>query len=121
MLATGLIIGIWWSAWHLFPMIWASRAAAGSLAMPVYLAVSVAGIFVGYLTAFRVLMVWIYHRTESTLLGMLMHVSITTSLLILSPLNISGSNLQLYSFALAAMVWMVVATIVVRLTSTQST
>jgi len=112
MLSTGLIVGIWWSAWHLLPLIWASRAAAGELAMPLYLAATVAGIFVGYLTAFRVVMVWVYDRTHSILIGMLMHVSITTSLLVLNPLNLSGGDLQLYSFTLAAMVWMVVATIV---------
>jgi CAAX protease family protein len=110
-LATGLIVGIWWSAWHLFPLIWASHAASGDLSMPVYLAATIAGVFVGYLTAFRVLMVWIYERTKSIFLGMLMHVSITASLLMLNPLGISGGNLQLYSFALAAATWVAVAVI----------
>ena len=108
-LATGLIVGVWWSAWHLFPQMWASRAAAGSLTMPAYLAATLGGVFVGYLTAFRVLMVWVYERTHSILVGMLMHVSFTASLLILNPLNLAGANLQLYSFALAAAVWLVAA------------
>ena len=110
-LATGLIVGVWWSAWHLFPQIWASRAAAGNLTVPVYLAATIAGVFVGYLTAFRVLMVWVYERTRSILVGMLMHVSFTASLLILNPLNMSGANLQVYSFALAAAIWLVAAAI----------
>jgi membrane protease YdiL (CAAX protease family) len=112
-LATGVIVGIWWSAWHLFPLIWARRAAAGDLAMPVYLIATAGGVFVGYLTAFRVLMTWVYDRTESTLVAILMHASITASLLILNPLDLSGSNLQVYSFALAAATWVVVAAIVI--------
>ena len=59
-------------------------------------------------------MVWLYDRTESLLLGMLMHVSLTASLLGLNPLDITGANLQVFSFALAAAVWLVVAVIAAR-------
>jgi CAAX protease family protein len=111
--ATGLIVGIWWSAWHLFPNIWSSGAASGELAMSVFLAATVFGIFVGYLTAFRVLMVWVYDRTESLFVAMLMHVSITASLLILNPLGISGMHLVIYSLALAAAVWILVAAVAI--------
>jgi membrane protease YdiL (CAAX protease family) len=107
-LRTGLIVGIWWSAWHLLPNVWSSRASAGELAVSVYLAATALGVFVGYLTAFRVLMVWVYDRTESLFVMVLMHVSLTASLLILNPLNISGVHLVAYSFALAASLWMVV-------------
>lgn len=31
------------------------------------------------LPAFRVLMVWVYHRTESLLVAMLMHTSLTAT------------------------------------------
>ena len=110
-LATGLIVGIWWSAWHLLPNVWSSRAASGELAVSVFLAATAIGVFVGYLTAFRVLMVWVYDRTESLFVAMLMHVSITASLLILNPLDISGEHLLVYSFALAAVVWVVVGVV----------
>jgi membrane protease YdiL (CAAX protease family) len=112
-LATGLLVGVWWSAWHLLPNIWASRASSGELAVSVFLAATVFGVFVGYLTAFRVLMVWVYDRTESLLVAMLMHMSFTASLLILNPLGISGAALMTYSFALAAAVWVVVAAVAV--------
>lgn len=112
-LATGLIVGIWWSAWHLFPLIWARQAASGDLAMPAYVAATIVGVFVGYWTVFRVLMVWIYDRTKSIFVGILMHLSITTSLLTLNPLGISGANLQLYSFALAAATWIAAGVITV--------
>jgi membrane protease YdiL (CAAX protease family) len=112
-LATGLIVGIWWSAWHLLPNVWSSRAASGNLAMSVFMTATAVGVFVGYLTAFRVLMVWLYDRTESIFLGMLMHVSITASLLTLNPLDISGAHLVAYSLALAGAVWVVVAVVAV--------
>jgi len=110
-LATGLIVGILWSAWHLLPNVWASHAASGELRMPLYFAGTAVGVFVGYLTAFRVLMVWFYDRTHSLFVAMLMHVSLTTSLLILNPLGISGANLFVFSFAFAAAVWGVVVVI----------
>jgi len=108
-LTTGLIVGLWWSAWHLLPNIWSSRAASGELAIAVYLAASALGVFVGYLTAFRVLMVWVYDRTESLAIAILMHVSFTASLLIVNPLDMAGAHLQAYSFALAGAIWVVVA------------
>ena len=111
--ATGLIVGIWWSAWHLFQLIWAREAASGDLPMSAYLAATIVGIFVGYLTAFRVLMVWLYARTDSLFLGMVAHTSFTSSLLILNPLSLAGKNLQVYSFMLAAAVWIAVVAITV--------
>lgn len=110
---TGLIVGIWWSAWHLLPNLWSSRAAAGNLAIPVYLAATAVGIFAGYLTAFRVLMAWVYDRTHSIFVAMVMHVSITASLLVLNPLEIAGAHLQAYSFVLAGTLWVIVAVVTV--------
>jgi CAAX protease family protein len=110
--ATGFIVGIWWSTWHLLPNVWASRAASGELAVSVFLAATGIGLFVGYLTAYRVLMVWVYDRTRSLVVSMLMHASFTASLLILNPVGISGAHLLSYSFALAIAVWVVVAAVV---------
>jgi membrane protease YdiL (CAAX protease family) len=112
--ATGVIVGIWWSAWHLLPNIWSSGAASGELAMPVYLAATAVGVFIGYLTAFRILMVWVYEYTESLLVAMLMHASFTSSLLMLNPFGLAGTHLQVYSFALAAALWVVVAVVATR-------
>jgi hypothetical protein len=104
-----LIVGSLWSAWHLIPNVWAARAAAGDLVMPLYFTGIAFGVFVGYLTAFRILMVWCYEHTQSLFVAMLMHVSLTASLLILNPLGMSGAQLQVFSFALALAVWVVVA------------
>jgi CAAX protease family protein len=106
--ATGLVVGIWWSAWHLLPNIWSSRAAAGELAMSTFLTLTAVSVFVGYLTAFRILMAWVYDRTESLFVSMLMHLSFTSSLLILNPLGIAGTHLLTYSLTLAGVLWLVV-------------
>lgn len=111
---TGLIVGVWWSAWHLLPNVWSSRAAAGELPVSVYLAATGLGVFVGYLTAFRIFMVWVYERTQSLSIAMLLHASFTASLLILDPLDISGAHLLAYSFALASALWVLVAAIGAR-------
>ncbi len=110
-LATGLVIGILWSAWHLFPNVWSAQAAASELSTTFYLAATVLGIFVGYLTAFRILMAWVYEHTQSLLVAVLMHFSFTASLLALNPLDLAGGSLLVYSFTLAAVVWVVVGVV----------
>ena len=86
---------------------------SGELAVSVFLAATAIGFFVGYLTAFRVLMVWVYDRTGSLFVAMLMHASLTASLLILNPSALTGVALLGYSFALAVVVWAAVAAIAV--------
>jgi membrane protease YdiL (CAAX protease family) len=114
LLATGLILGIWWSAWHLLPNVWSGRAAAGDLPMFIHATGTAIGVFVGYLTAFRILMVWVYERTDSVFLSILMHVSLTASLLMLNPIGISGLNLLMYSFVFAGAVWILVGVVAAR-------
>src|SRR5690606_19097775 len=84
-LATALIVGILWGVWHFLIAFWASGAMAGES-----LAIFVAGFlifYIGALPAYRVLMVWVYDRTGSLLLAMLMHASLSASTLILQPLS----------------------------------
>src|ERR687898_883273 len=65
------------------------------------------------MTAFRVLMVWVYDRSGGSLLvaGMLMHASYTAFTFILAPLTISGVAFLTVTFAEAAALWMVVAVV----------
>lgn len=108
--ATGLIVGVLWGAWHLLTNVfWALGAAAGELPLSIFVPASVIGVLFGYLAAFRVLMVWLYERTGSVFLAMLMHASLTASVLILDPSGLAGTALLGYSFALAAVVWAAVA------------
>jgi membrane protease YdiL (CAAX protease family) len=107
-LGTGLIVGLLWSAWHLLVVIWGIGDRAGTIPLGLFVLVDgLAG-----LPAFRVLMVWVYDRTESLLIGMLMHFSITASVLILTP-ETSGVSLLAYSLVFASAVWAVIATVAV--------
>jgi hypothetical protein len=64
-----------------------------------------------FLPAFRVLMVWVYDRTGSLLLAMLMHASQVVCTLILAPLVIAGLPLVTSNLVFAAALWVVVAAV----------
>ena len=111
-LVTGLVAGVLWGAWHVLTnVVWAAPITAGDLPMPVFLPASLIGALFGYLAAFRVLMVWVYEQTRSVFVAILMHVSLTASVLILDPAGLTGVSTLAYSYSLAAVVWVVVAVI----------
>jgi membrane protease YdiL (CAAX protease family) len=115
-LATGLIVGALWGAWHLFPEdIWAARVSAGGLSLAVFMTLRGLGFLIGQLLAFRVLMVWVYERTGSLLVAMLMHVSLTACTFIIGPsaLTITGVPLLIYDLVLSAAWWVIVAAVAV--------
>ena len=103
--ATGLIVGVLWGLWHFLPKVWGAAAHGLADYMPVDLLCALVG-----LTGFRVLMVWVYDGTGSLLIGILMHVSLTASTLILQPL-VTGAPLVTLSLVLAAAPWAIVAAV----------
>ena len=108
-LTTGLIVGVLWGAWHFLHDLWA--AAASPERFP--LAVSARAASSRWLPAYRVLMVWVYDRTESLLVAMLMHASLVSRTLILMPLPaIRGARLDLYP-GIGRRLWVVVAAVAV--------
>jgi len=108
---TGLIVGLVWGAWHLLVTWWGSADTSGSLSMTVYLP----AMTLSFLVPFRVLMVWVYDRTGSLLVAMLMHASLTASVRIFDPVPISGWSIVLYNLVLGAALWVVVAAISIAL------
>jgi membrane protease YdiL (CAAX protease family) len=104
--ATGLMVGLMWGAWHLLAIWWGSTGTSGSLSMTLYLP----AMTLSFLPPYRVLMVWVYDRTHSLLVAMLMHASLTASLRILDPLPITGAPIVIYNLVLGAALWLVVAT-----------
>jgi membrane protease YdiL (CAAX protease family) len=110
-LATGLIIGLPWAVWHILPALWlgyASGTLGGALSTASYLMDPFL-----FLVASRVFIVWVYNRTGgSLLLAMLMHMSLTSSARIFTPLGIVGVPLILFGIIWAAVVWGVVAIVV---------
>ena len=103
---TGLIVGLLWGAWH-FIMFWESDSFSG--AFP--LALLLARLF-SWLPAYRILMVWVFDRTESLLTVMLMHVSLVFNLVILEP-PLTGWRLLVYILTRAAVLWVIVAVVAV--------
>jgi membrane protease YdiL (CAAX protease family) len=106
---TGLIVGLAWGAWHLLVVWWGSADTSGSLSMAVYLP----AMAFSFLVPYRVLMVWVYDRTDSLLLAMCMHASLTASVRIFDPVPISGWSIVLYNLLLGAALWAVVAAVAI--------
>jgi CAAX protease family protein len=113
-LVTGLIVGVPWGAWHLLTNdIWIASTYSGGLRLSVFVTLNGLSLVIGQLPAYRVLMVWVYDRTGSLLVAMLMHASLSASTFILGPERLTGLALVVYGFALAAAWWIVVAVIAV--------
>ena len=110
-LTTGLIVGVLWAGWHLLVYVWGSADASGAFSWALFLPEF--AFFVAVLPVYRVLMVWVYDRTQSLLVAMLMHLAqtaITTSILV--PLA-TGMARVTYYLVLGAVLWLVVAAVVV--------
>ncbi|MEZ4712950.1 MAG: type II CAAX endopeptidase family protein [Caldilineaceae bacterium] len=105
--ATGLIVGVLWGAWH-FPPFWESDTFLGGLPLALLLARLFA-----WLPAYRVLMVWVYDHTESLLVVMLMHVSLVASQFVLFPIALAGMTALVAILVWAAILWVVVAAVAV--------
>jgi membrane protease YdiL (CAAX protease family) len=103
-LATGLIVGLLWGAWH-FLLFWESDSFSGAFPLVLLLA----RLF-SWLPAYRVLMVWVYNRTESLLVAILMHVSLVATLVIFDP-PLTGGGLLTLILVRAAVLWIIVAAV----------
>jgi uncharacterized protein len=116
-LSTGIIVGVLWGSWHLIGNdIWASVATSGGLSLALFVILRGLDLVVGQLLAYRVLMVWVYERTNgSLLLAMLMHASFAACTFILGPLAgpgaMSGISLLTHDLALTAALWGVVGVV----------
>jgi uncharacterized protein len=108
-LATGLIVGLIWGAWHLLVVWWGSSGTVGSLPMSIYLP----AMTLSFLPPYRVLMVWVYDRTSSLFVAMLMHASLTASVRIFDPVPISGAPIILYNLTLGVALWGIVAIVAI--------
>lgn len=106
-LGTGLILGLPWATWHLLVGLWASGTTSGGFALASFLLDPFL-----FLVAFRVLMVWVYDRTESLLVAMLMHASLTASTLILGA-GLVGAPLVIFDAMWAAVLCSLIVAVAV--------
>jgi membrane protease YdiL (CAAX protease family) len=101
---TGLIVGLLWGAWHLLV-----NLEADTFAGMLPLALLLARLFT-WLPAYRILMVWLYDRTQSQLVVTLMHVCLVATTGILDPV-LAGQKLLIFLLAKAAVFWLLVAAV----------
>ena len=106
-LSTGLIVGLFFGAWNFLVVFLMSGtpAGAGELSLVIFLP---ATLFT-WLPTYRVLMVWVYDRTGSLLLVMLMYASLIAFWRILTPLTLSGLPLVTYYLIFTAAMWIIIA------------
>lgn len=105
-LATGLIVGFLWGVWHV-PLFLGEAKASET----VPLALSLFALFFSYLPAFRVLLVWVYERTESLLVVMLMHAVLSATQAILQSQGTGMEAVITSNLVFAALLWILVATV----------
>jgi len=107
-LTTALIVGFLWGTWHILIALWMGGGLAEGQWTPYLLGILV--FYLAALPAFRVLLVWIYDRTGSLLLVMLMHASFSASMLILQP-PLAGALFLRWNLAIAAALCVVIVAI----------
>jgi predicted membrane channel-forming protein YqfA (hemolysin III family) len=105
------MVGALWGGCHLLQQLWIAGTYAAGIRLSVYVPLSFLSAVAG-LTAYRVLMVWVYDRTASLLLVTLMHASLTaSSVFIFRPLA-TGAPFLGYGWLFSAYLWILVAIVV---------
>lgn len=108
-LFTGLLVGLLWGAWH-YPPFSPSGSDAEILPKAVYLAV----LLFSFLPAYRILLTWIYDRTQSMLLVLLMHAPLSACQLILIPPTLSGTKMVIYDLIFGASLWILAIIVLLK-------
>jgi membrane protease YdiL (CAAX protease family) len=101
----GLWLGIVWALWHVLVDYRQNSSAMGALWL-----LEFAVFYIGALTAYRVLMTWVYANTQSLLLAVLMHASYTGWLLSLYPATSLEQGL-VWQAAFTLALWVMVAAV----------
>jgi len=110
-LKTGLVVGFLWGIWHFLPTYWGSGDSSGKLSPALLLPPLF--FYLAVLPAYRLLMVFVFDRTQSLLVVMFMHASLTASSLFIFAPAVQGARLLLYYFVLALVLWLIAAAILI--------
>jgi pimeloyl-ACP methyl ester carboxylesterase/membrane protease YdiL (CAAX protease family) len=109
---TGLIVGVLWGLWHFLQQVFVSGTYAGGIPLLTFLMVSVLAA-VASLTAYRVLMVWVYDRTGSLLVTTLMHGALTASTIFWFTPLATGGRFLADVWLVAGAMWLLVGVVAV--------
>jgi membrane protease YdiL (CAAX protease family) len=106
-LSTGVVVGLCWGAWH-FPLFWQTDtfSAVGPLVLLLVRLFS-------WLPALRILLVWIFDRSDSLLVPALMHGCVSAVSVILTSAGPSGATLWTLTLAWPVAMWLLVGTLAV--------
>jgi hypothetical protein len=105
-LTAAFFLGIIWGLWHFVGDFWGRADSYGNLYILNFI------LFVIEVTAYRILIVWVYNNSRgSLLLAMLMHVTFTGGQYIFIPVLSPLNSIQVH-IAFAAGLWLVVAVVV---------
>lgn len=106
-LSTGLLLGVLWGGWHGMAGFVGSTPGQEAFWLVEFV------LFWGVtLTAFRILMTWVYHKTGSVLVAQIMHACFTGTLVAVLPV-LSQRQTLVYEVIFAACLWGVVAILTV--------
>ena len=107
---TGLIVGVLWGLWHFLQQVFVSGTYAGGIPVPVFLMLSLFAALAS-LTAYRVLMVWLYDRTGSLLVTTLMHGMLTASSIFWFTPIATGALFLAHVWLVAVVMWLLVGAV----------
>ena len=111
-IGTGLVVGVLWGFWHFPVNIWYSSGISGGLNLTLFATLYfLTG--TAQLTAYRILMVWVYDRTQSLLIATLMHGSLIVSTIPMFTPSTTGTAFLSWFAALTSLFWVAVATVVI--------
>jgi membrane protease YdiL (CAAX protease family) len=111
-MTTGIIVGVVWGVWHLLQGFFVAGTYAAELPLALFVTLNFLG-GVAQLTAYRVLLVWVYDRTGSLLVVTLMHASLTACTIFIFRPIATGVPFLAFGWILTAALWAVVAAIAV--------
>ena len=110
-LDTGSLWVAVWGVRHMLQMWWVGSTSFEAVSAGIFLPDSISSTAIAALTAYRVLMVWVYDRTASLFIVVLMHGSyIMCTLFVLAPPT-TGMPFLLYSGAFVVVLWLAVAVV----------
>lgn len=113
LLAGGLILGFLWGAWHYVTALVGSGTETGGVSLSLFLAMML--FYVAVLPPVRVLMAWVHDRTQSLLILVVMHCSLTGNVLfILMPEDPSPATLAAWYAGIALLAWAAVLLLAFR-------
>ncbi len=106
-LTAGLLIGAPHAIWHLLAGYWGEGESFGWWFVPYFLLHWILRV-----TALRMIIVWLYKRTNSLLVAQLTHASHTGGLLLLAPIGLGPAQITLWMSAFSIVLWIVVGALV---------